>query len=92
MKTRTIWQAFMKSADMFKINRDNQSQDFHGRDQTLNDDFESAKTRFDNQTHESMTRKHLSTEDVKKMVDPKVVIMACLLISGVKKTVDRLVR
>jgi len=82
----------MKSSDMFKINRDNQPHDFHGRDSKLNDSFESAKTKFDSTTHESMTRKHLSTDDVKKMVDPKVVLLACLLISGVKQTCDRLVR
>lgn len=82
----------MKGRSMFKINRDKQAEEFHGRDNLLNEDFESAKKMFDGQTHESMTRKHLSTDDVKKMVDPKVIVCACLLISGVKKTVDRLVK
>ena len=38
-----------------------------------------------------MTRKPLKMKDVKEMVDPKKVIGACLLVSGVKKTVDRIV-
>ena len=39
-----------------------------------------------------MTRKALNTDEVKKMVDPKKVVAACLFVSGVKKTVDCLVR
>ena len=39
-----------------------------------------------------MTRKPLTTDEVKKMVDPKLVLGACLLITGAKKGVDRVVR
>jgi hypothetical protein len=76
---------------MFKINRDNHAKDFYGRDNSLNESFESAKNWFDGQEHESMTRKPLKTDTVKKMVNPKIVIAACLMISGAKQAVDRLV-
>ena len=66
-------------------------EDFHGRDQTLNQGFEDAKKVFDSQSHESMTRKHLTTDEVKRMVDPKIVIATCLFMTGVKKTVDKIV-
>ena len=82
----------MKAPDMFKINRENHAEEFHGRNKKLNSSFESAKSLFDGQTHESMTRKPLSTEDVKKMVDPRKVIAVCILISGAKKTVDCIVK
>ena len=52
---------------MFRINRENHAKDFHGRDQNLNESFESAKSWFDSQEHESMTRKPLKTETVKKI-------------------------
>ena len=77
---------------MFNINRGNHAKQFHGKSTDLNNQFESAKKWFDDQTHESMTRKPLSTEDVKKMVDPRIVIGACLLITGAKKGVDQMVR
>ena len=77
---------------MFKINRDNHAREFHGKSKQLNHEFESAKSWFDSQTHESMTRKPLDTEDVKKMVDPKKVIGACLLSFGAKKAVDVIVK
>lgn len=82
----------MSASKMFQINRDNRANEFHGKDTLLNESFESAKKWFDSQQHESMTRKPLNNDEVKKMLDPKKVIFACLLISGVKKTVDRLVR
>jgi len=76
---------------MFRINRENHAKEFHGRDQNLNESFESAKRWFDSQEHESMTRKPLNTETVKKMVNPKIVIAVCLLISGTKQAVDRII-
>ena len=77
---------------MFKINRDNQAKEFHGFNQEINQSFDSAQEWFDKRTHESMTRKPLSTEAVKKMVNPKVVLGSLILISGCKKSVDLLVR
>ena len=80
----------MRGEGMFTINSD-QIPGMH-QDQKLKDEFKRAEKEFDEQTHESMTRKPIQTEDVKKMVDPAKVVVACLLLSGVKKTVDRLVR
>ena len=54
--------------------------------------FQDAVNRFDKETHESMTREAIKTKDVVKMVQPWRVLVACFLISGFKKTVDRLVR
>ena len=92
VRSRNTFEAFLKGHSMFKINRENHAKEFHGRSKQLNDEFESAKGWFDKQTHESMTRKHLSSEDVQKMVDPKKVIGACLLSFGVKKVVDVVVK
>ena len=58
----------------------------------LDRDFEDAKRMFDQETHESLTRKQIKTKDLPKMVNPTKVIVATLLITGFKKTVDRLVR
>ena len=89
---RSTWEAFVKGEGMFKIKRDSHAAEFHGKDTQLNDEFEKAKSIFDSQTHESMNRKPIKIKDVKKMVDPKKVIASILFISGVKKTVDVLVR
>ena len=55
-------------------------------------DFEDAKKLFDQQTHESMTRKPIKTKDLPKVMNPAKVVLATLLITGLKKSVDRLVR
>ena len=47
---------------------------------------------FDQETHESMTRKPIKTKDLPKIVNPAKIVVATLLITGFKKTVDRLVR
>ena len=58
----------------------------------LDFDFEDACRSFDKETHESMTRKPIKTKDLPKVINPTKVIVATLLITGFKKTVDRLVR
>ena len=58
----------------------------------MNEEFDRAKDWFDKRTHESMTRKPLESEEVAKMMNPKIVIAGCLGIAATKKAVDRMVR
>ena len=55
-------------------------------------DFEAAKQWFDSQERDSLRRKPMKSKEVAKMVGPARVIAGCILLSGTKKTVDRLVR
>ena len=89
MDAKNTWQAFMNGGeDLFKIKKGKNMQDFHGTDDNLNNSFDHAMKWFDSKEHESMTRRPLKDEEVRKMVDPVKVVAGCFGLGALKKTVD----
>ena len=89
------WEAYFRGYNPFKIREaDAYRKQMSGwkKYSKLDANFEDAKRKFDSETQESLTREHIKTKDVVKMVKPVRVIVACFLISGFGKIVKRLVR
>ena len=88
------WQAYFMGFNPFAIGEADDFRKQMGKKPVskFEMDFEEAKRMFDSETHESMTRKPIKTKDLPKIMNPAKVVLATLLITGMKKSVDRLVR